>query len=527
MKHIYLTIITLTILITGCHQREYANSGPSLIHLTFNNQISNSGILPVEFRGDKYVSYTKGILDSCLNLSSNAMFRKPVIIDKGPANSFDDYEGLSLLFWVSATPGDPMEYVMTGQQVLLDNEEYLGWRISKTSTGGWQWEFSDGVNQLTYTPPSKHQPIDDGKWHQIGFAIDKRQREARFFYDGNLKAVLSLESLNFSFPGTSLYLGASPLNEDPRSETFNGIIDELGIWSRVLTNAQVAGNYRNITGLKLKSLAQYSDSITVMTWNIANGGTMEGKYVGLQRIADVIRDSGADIVSIQESLEAGEIIAGELDYYLYRRSKNLCILSKYPIGKSFNIYDPRHSGALQVSIDPTRQVIIAPVWLSESPNLAGYFQKTNARADTIEVREMETRGREINFIISELRPFLFNAQQTPVILAGDFNSGSHLDWTERNKEKHNGLAVNFPATLFMEKADFSDAYRTVLPDEVESPGHTWSPIYKEGLQTRMDFIYFQGDLLTPSTARTIDTATYGFPSDHAAVVVSFDVRDEE
>jgi hypothetical protein len=307
MKHIYLAIITILLLITGCHEREYANPGPSLIYLSFNNQIANSGILPIEFRGDKYVSYTEGILDTCLDLSTNAMYRKPVIIDKGPANSFDDYEGLSLLFWVSATPADPEEYVLTGQQVFLGNHQYLGWRISKTCNGGWQWEFSDGFNKLTYNPPAKYQPIDDGKWHQIGFAIDKRQREARFYYDGNLKAVISLE----------------------------------------LTDAQVAGTYRNIAGRKLKSLARYTDSITVMTWNIANGGIMEGKYVGLQRIADVIRDSGADIVSLQESMGAGEIIAGELNYYLYRRSKNLSILSKYPPAKSFNVFRPDHSGALQ------------------------------------------------------------------------------------------------------------------------------------------------------------------------------------
>jgi endonuclease/exonuclease/phosphatase family metal-dependent hydrolase len=526
MKHIYLAIITILLLITGCHEREYANPGPSLIYLSFNNQIANSGILPIEFRGDKYVSYTEGILDTCLDLSTNAMYRKPVIIDKGPANSFDDYEGLSLLFWVSATPADPEEYVLTGQQVFLGNHQYLGWRISKTCNGGWQWEFSDGFNKLTYNPPAKYQPIDDGKWHQIGFAIDKRQREARFYYDGNLKAVISLETLDFSFPGTALYVGSGPLAEDPRIETFNGIIDELGIWSRVLTDAQVAGTYRNIAGRKLKSLARYTDSITVMTWNIANGGIMEGKYVGLQRIADVIRDSGADIVSLQESMGAGEIIAGELNYYLYRRSKNLSILSKYPPAKSFNVFRPDHSGALQVAIDDSRQAIIAPVWLSETPSLAAYLQKSDARADTIEVREMETRGREANFMLSEFRPFLLRGQQTPIILAGSFNSGSHLDWTERNKENHNGLVVNFPATRFMEEAGFSDAYRAIFPDEVNTPAHTWSPIYKEGLQTRMDFIYYQGDGLTPSTARVIDTATYGFPSDHAAVVVSFLVDSE-
>jgi endonuclease/exonuclease/phosphatase family metal-dependent hydrolase len=526
MKHIYLTIITLSFLISACNNRDYSAPGPSLIYLNFNNKIANSGILPVEFRGEKYVSYAKGIKDTCLNLTGTAEFRKPVIVDKGPANSFGDYEGLTILMWVKASPDDPMNYVIAGQRVFTEQDHFKGWHISKTTNGGWRWEFSDGIQKLTYTPPPTHQPLSDKKWHQLGFAIDKQQLEARLFYDGNLKAILSLESLDISFPGTALYIGSDPMAEDPRIETFNGMIDEVGVWSRILSDTQVAGTYNNISGRKLKSFHEYSDSLTIMTWNIANGGEMHGKFIGIQRIADAIRESGADIVSIQETLNSGEILAGELDYYLYRRSKNLSLLSKFPPVKSYNVFRPNHVGVLQVAINDTKDILIAPLWLSQTPDLAAYFGKSDARADTIEVREMETRGRETTFILSEMRPFLLNAQQTPVVLAGDFNSGSHLDWTEQNKKRHNNLVVNFPATRFMEEAGFTDAFRSVFPDEVETPGHTWSPIYQEGLQTRMDFIYFRGASLKPSTATVLDSTEFGFPSDHGAVVVSFLVEKE-
>lgn len=525
MKHIYLTITTLLLFTYACNNREYSDPGPSLIYLDFNNKIENSGILPVEFRGEKYVSFAKGIKDTSLDLSINAQYRKPVIIEKGPANSFGDYEGLTFLMWVKAAADDPMEYVMAGQRIWTGQHQFRGWHISKTRTGGWIWEFSDGTGKLDYAPSPQFQPVNDGDWHQVGFAIDKSQQEVRFFYDGNLKAIFSLEDINISFPGTPLFIGADPMAEDPRIECFNGLIDETGVWSRVLSDAQVAGFYHQTSGKNLKPHATYRDSVTVMTWNIANGGTLQGKYTGIQRIADVIKNSGADIISLQETMNAGEILAGELDYFLYQRGQNLSILSRFPPIKSFNVFRPAHAGALQIDIGENKNIFMAPVWLSQTPDLAAYFQKSDARADTIIVREMETRGREANFILSEIRPFLLNTGQTPVIVAGDFNSGSHLDWTERNKERHNDLVVDFPATRFMTDAGLSDAFRSIWPDEVNTPGHTWSPIYQEGLQTRMDFIYFQGKMLRPSVAAVVDSAAFGFPSDHAAVVVSFIVEE--
>ncbi|PWD97848.1 endonuclease/exonuclease/phosphatase family protein [Marinilabilia rubra] len=526
MKQFYLLLL-LTLLIQGCREREYAKPGPSLIYLNFNNQIRNEGILPVEFRGEKYVSYAKGVSDTCLNLTQSAEYRKPIIVEKGEANSFSDYEGITFMQWVKTIPGDPNSYVIAGQKGAIEENRSMGWLIRKTPTGGWKWEISDGINQLDYSPTAEHQPISDGRWHQIGFSIEKNDREARFYYDGNLKAIFSLEGIGNVFPANSLYIGSDPMADDPRISSFNGMIDELGIWSRVLSDAQIAGLYRFNSGKKLKPLPSVSDSLTVMTWNIWNGGTSQGKYVGVKHIASIMRKSGADVISVQETFDSGEMLAGELDYYFYRRSRNLSILSRYPLSKSYNAFRPKHFGAIQLDMGEGRNILVAPIWLSQRPNLSAYFLKNDALADTIEVREMETRGRETNFLLSEIRPFIQKSDDTPIIIAGDFNSGSHLDWTERNKENHNGLVVNFPATRFIKNSDFIDAYRQIYPDEMETPGHTWSPLYNQGLQSRMDFIFYKGDKIKPSTAMVIDTWKYEFPSNHAAVVVSFLLNDEE
>jgi endonuclease/exonuclease/phosphatase family metal-dependent hydrolase len=521
MKQLYFLLLLMPGFLWSCNERQYSSPGPSLIYLTFDGEISNSGILPVEFQGNKYVSYGSGISDSCLNLSGNSRYRKPVIIDKGPSNSFSDYEGISFMVWVKTNSDDPNKYVIAGQKQRTTNNFFKGWEIMKTMTGGWTWEFSDGYETLSYSPTHTHQPIDDGQWHQIGFTINKRLKEARFFYDGNLKAVFSTEGVNITFPGTRLFAGSDPLMDDLHTETFNGMIDEMGVWSRILTNDQVAGLYRQNSQKKLKPLPVCKDSLTIMTWNIWNGARYQGKYVGVKRVAEIIRASGADIVAIQETMGSGGMIAGELDYYLYHRSPNLSIVSRYLPGKSYNAFRPMHFGALQVNLGESKNVVVGPLWLSRHPNLSAYFMKDNASVDSVITREMESRGVETNFLLSEIRPFIQNSETTPVIIAGDFNSGSHLDWTERTKNKHNNLVINFPASQHMMDEGFKDAYRELFPDEAKWPGHTRSPLFGEGIQTRMDFIYYRGNRLTPTSAKVIDAHPYGFPSNHSAVMVSF------
>ena len=525
MKNLYHLFLLIFIFGAGCSHREYTSPGPPLIYLSFNDTIENSGVLPIDFRGNRFVSYEEGVSDSCLNLSGTAKYRKPILINKGPQNSFNDYEGITVMVWVKADPEDPHIYEILSQKQRTEKGQFRGWHIRKTETGGWMCEFSDGDSRIRYAPPFTQQPINDGDWHLIGFTTDTRRKEARFYYDGNLKAVFSTEGFEIPFTGTALSTGADALSDNPQSDAFNGMIDELGIWSRALSPSQVAGFFKEITGRNLPSLPEYKDSLTVMTWNIRNGGTHQGKQVGVERIADIIRNTDADIIALQESMGAGEILAGELDYYLYRRSSNLSILSRFSPTRSFNAFRPHHFGMVNIDIGAGKQIAMGPMWLSNQPSLAAYFMKNNARADTIEVREMESRGRETNFILSEIRPFTNNSKNTPVILAGDFNSGSHLDWTKANKERHNGLVVDFPSTKFMASAGFRDAFREIWPDETKTPGITWSPIYKDGLQTRMDFIFYKGEKLEPVWAEVIDTYLFEFPSDHAAVAVSFKIKE--
>ena len=69
------------------------------------------------------------------------------------------------------------------------------------------------------------------------------------------------------------------------------------------------------------------------------------------------------------------------------------------------------------------------------------------------------------------------AERMPVFLTGDFNSPSHLDWTQAVADSRREVpyAVAWPASKALAEAGFGDSYRDAHPDPVADPGYTWSP----------------------------------------------------
>ncbi|GAA2349035.1 endonuclease/exonuclease/phosphatase family protein [Dactylosporangium salmoneum] len=138
--------------------------------------------------------------------------------------------------------------------------------------------------------------------------------------------------------------------------------------------------------------------------------------------------------------------------------------------------------------------------------------------------------------LSELRNGLSAAATTPVLLTGDFNAPSHLDWTAANSRCGYG-AVQWPSSTAPANAGLTDSYRQAHPDPATSPGNTWSPVDKTFAggygydahtgepepQDRIDFVHYKGPLtVLSSDAVSTDLGTW--PSDHAAVLTVFQVN---
>ncbi len=123
-----------------------------------------------------------------------------------------------------------------------------------------------------------------------------------------------------------------------------------------------------------------------------------------------------------------------------------------------------------------------------------------------------------------------------VLIFGDFNEPSYLDWTEDSaKAGIHPLKVEFPTSKKLAEAGFVDALRLVHPDVVEKPAFSWPwakvddpTLGSEYHNDRIDFVYVRGGTgalnvsdasIVGGNAPGVDLVYEPYPSDHKAVVV--------
>ena len=260
----------------------------------------------------------------------------------------------------------------------------------------------------------------------------------------------------------------------------------------------------------------------------------------LSQTAKVIQSAQADIVGIQETRSPRGDKLEELAKLLgwnHDMGKGSQILTRYEILESlnsgvkikldsgkeayvFNLHLPSHP------YQPYQLLGIRPKWHKHTNDIT--FIKTEAEA--IEWAK-KARGRELSKLLRLIRTI--PDKQAPIFVVGDFNEPSHLDWTERaaSAARH-PIKVEYPNSLAMIKAGFTDAYRAIYRDEMKHPGYTWSSFYKFDDPTthhdRIDFVYFKGKGIKLNEVKIVgenqkdaDIVISPYPSDHRAVVANF------
>jgi endonuclease/exonuclease/phosphatase family metal-dependent hydrolase len=268
--------------------------------------------------------------------------------------------------------------------------------------------------------------------------------------------------------------------------------------------------------------------VRVMTWNIWRGGDRAmdeadpvAKLDKQRRVADVIRDSGADVVAMVETYGSGETIARELGFHFHPRGTNVSILSRWPIGRDLSVYKPFHCVGAVIEPPDAPPFALYSVWIHYVDDVWTDPRSRDGRsAEQLVSDDGASRVDEVRAILAGARE---QAGGLPMIVAGDFNSNSHLDYTEAARDQY-GMVVPWPVTRAVEDVGFLDAYRACNPKVDRARDRTWSPRFPEQIQDRIDFIYSKGDALRPASARRIDEADGVWPSDHAAVVVDFQAR---
>lgn len=279
--------------------------------------------------------------------------------------------------------------------------------------------------------------------------------------------------------------------------------------------------------------------LTVLSWNIWHAGHSKAyPEKGCEGTIGLLKKSGADVILMVETYGSSQAIADSLGYEHFLISDNLCIYSRYPIIRTYTFSDriaTFNFGGVEIDVDGT-PVRLFDTWLHYLPD-ARLVPTALPEADILAWDDAGSRDEEIRTILSILEPMIAQTDSIPIIMGGDFNSHSHLDWTEATKNlyNHGGSAVNWTVSRELAAAGFTDSFREINPDPVKNIGTTWmtdaDSLATPNRQDRIDFIYYRGKTIRPVASECFDHMLgemctfrgedFFYASDHGFVLTTF------
>ena len=293
--------------------------------------------------------------------------------------------------------------------------------------------------------------------------------------------------------------------------------------------------------LSLMSCTSNEKELSVLQFNIWQEGTMVEN--GFAAIVDNIIHVNPEMVTFSEvrNYEDVDFISHLISKLnekgaIYYGEPNVStgIISKYPIKDQTYIY-PYHNdqgSVLKTSIEVGSKTIALYSAHLDYRHYACYLPRGYSGATWEKLEEPITDPDSIlaanqkSHRLEAVEKFIADAKKEIekehiVIIGGDFNEPSHLDWQENTKDlwEHNGAIVEWDCSKALYESGFRDTYREFYPDAVNYPGFTfpsdnadapatkltWAPDADE--RERIDFIYYY-----PTKNITIKSATLVGPS---------------
>ena len=304
----------------------------------------------------------------------------------------------------------------------------------------------------------------------------------------------------------------------------------------------------------MATTASAADTLRVMAWNVLHGSNDVER--GPEKTLAIIQDAAPDIVLMQESYDIdgdrpklGKWLSEQLGWsYHQSESPHLCVLTPLKMEATFFHHQWHGLGAL-LTDEQGRSCLAWSIWLDYRSYITWDLRDNPEITDEqLLAAEDERSARlpQVKSLLAHLKSEGHLESDVPVLVGGDWNTPSHLDWTvDTSRVYKRRRALPLPVSIAMHDAGFADAFREVHPDPVQQPGITWSPMYRmsgeqaQGFE-RIDRIYLKNPgtprddwtlhpiaatvLPTPWEDESIEIRQRQFPSDHGAVVVDMEWR---
>lgn len=321
-----------------------------------------------------------------------------------------------------------------------------------------------------------------------------------------------------------------------------------------------------------------TSEFTVLQWNVWQEGTVVPG--GYDAIVDEIARIKPDFVTFSEIRNydgtrfcdrIAESLREKGETYWSFYSYDSGLLSRHPITDSMTVFPENgdHGSIYRmVSSVHGRRVAVYTAHLDYRNcayyNVRGYDGSTwkeiplpETVGEVLSVNDSSQRDDAIRIFLEQARMDIDDGLF--VILGGDLNEPSHLDWVRETKDRydHNGMIVPWTVTSLLDNAGFIDAYRTLYPDPVTHPGFThpsdnhlvdieklaWAP--KKDERERIDYVFYYPD----SSVELLDAVIFGpegsiaaagrvrneasdrfllpsgiWPTDHKGLLVTFRIK---
>lgn len=276
------------------------------------------------------------------------------------------------------------------------------------------------------------------------------------------------------------------------------------------------------------------NNITFLQWNIWQEGTIVDG--GFEAIINEIERLEPDFVAFSEVRNyngtrfcdriTDALAERGLRYYSFK-SDDSGLLSHYPIKDSTVVYPLNNDHGSVYRLVAEKDGREFAVYTSHMDYLnCAYYDVRGYDGNTWKEREIPTSANEILIMNNlserdeEAVAFIKMAQNDIkagriVLIGGDFNEPSYIDWDENTKDlyDHQGLVIPWTVSKLLIEAGYCDAYRVVYPDVLKNPGFTypsdnkdisvskltWAP--KADERERIDFIYYYPSGIKPVKAQ--------------------------
>ncbi|MFE3454243.1 discoidin domain-containing protein [Nonomuraea sp. NPDC059194] len=313
--------------------------------------------------------------------------------------------------------------------------------------------------------------------------------------------------------------------------------------------------------------------LRLMAWNLFVGGTInrqEPTGENLQQMIEYLNEVDPDILFVVEGYGSGTKILDGLnagrpadkrfsgvqltkpeDYSV--NGDNLWLYTKLEIEKVYPRYADAdissfNIGGARLGLPNGKHVHAFSLWTWHDGYAFGdthdaAVQNTHGlpRTKTTEQILEGDHLRRVGMgkaILEKALPSFIGDDDAPVLMGGDLNAQSHLDWSEQfaNAPGHGGVVLPWPYTKMYTDAGFLDTFRYANPDAGAYPGRTWSPLSGFGaVPARIDYVFARGKDVRilgsradvsrlPRHRNSWLDQPWPFYSDHGAVITDVVIR---